>query len=206
MINPAFTRFPEEANLLGQLVLGYGELDISFALMAGMAIGKQFEVLHAVHQVRSETARLDIAHALSSKAFSSLGLKDDYVEAKSAVKHCLKIRNQYAHCHWADLHVLGLGFINVEGDYFAKAEPRFFKGVTVKLLQEQEAFFEYARHCVLTVQANIGPLRANLPRAYDMRPKKPLPNMHSPLPIQGPAHKQTTPRSPPKGQSEAPDE
>ena len=78
MINPAFLKYPEEARLLGELVLGYGELDISFCMMCGVATKRQFELLHAVNQVRSETARLDIANALSVNYFQELGLTHEY--------------------------------------------------------------------------------------------------------------------------------
>lgn len=115
MINPAFLKYPDEAKLLGELVLGYGELDLSFCMMCGIATKRKFELLHAVNQVRSESARLEIAHALSVNAFRELGLQAEYARVHKAVKYCMRVRNQWSHASWGDLDPHGLAFSKTDG-------------------------------------------------------------------------------------------
>jgi hypothetical protein len=100
MINPAFVNYPEEAKLLGELVLGYGELDILFTIMAGTALRQRFPLLHAVNRVRSETARLDVAHAMAKQRFADLKLAAEYARIEKAMRFCLRVRNQWAHSQW----------------------------------------------------------------------------------------------------------
>ena len=66
-----------ECKLIGELVLGYSELDISFSYMCGFATKKRYELLNAVNKVRSEASRLDIADALAAPAFFDLGLRNE---------------------------------------------------------------------------------------------------------------------------------
>lgn len=178
MINPAFLNYPEEARLLGELVLGYGELDISFCMMCGIATQRQFELLHAVNQVRSESARLDIANALSVDAFAELGLSREYARTHKAVRFCLKVRNQWAHSQWGDLSPHGLAFTKTDGDVFARPLKRtVWNSITADLLRKQEAFFEYTRHCILTVEMNLRPILDGRKPKFDMRPEMHEPNM-----------------------------
>ena len=68
-----------------------------------------------------------------------------YDEALSAMRHCLKIRNNYAHCQWSP-GLDGLFFANLEE---AASRARGFemnhKHVDLKLLTEQEAYFDYTQ-------------------------------------------------------------
>lgn len=47
MINPVHETFPQEASLIGLMVIGYSELDISLCFMAGLALGGKWTVLDA---------------------------------------------------------------------------------------------------------------------------------------------------------------
>jgi len=53
-------------------------------------------VLKAIFRVRGETARIDIADALGRHFYDDRGLATEFGMAVGAVRHCLKIRNQYA--------------------------------------------------------------------------------------------------------------
>lgn len=156
MINPAFIKYPEEAKLLGEIVLGYGEIDLSFAMMAGAATGQKFALLHAVNQVRSETARIDIANALASEFFTALGLREYYDYALAAVRYCLKIRNQWAHSQWGDMDPYGLAFTKTDGNVFAPPiKPTEWRSVTIEVLRKQEEYFEHTRHWILVLDTIV---------------------------------------------------
>jgi len=164
MINPAFINYPEEAALLGAMVIGYGEIDISFVHMAGLVVGQTYAVLDACHAVRSEKARLDIAHALAVDAFKRVNLEEEYTHTHSAVRHCLKVRNQHAHSQWADLDGL-LQFTNVEGAFGQPLKSIKWKPITLALLKQQEAYFEHTRLCVLTMITLLGPRLDHIQKA-----------------------------------------
>ena len=65
-------------------------------------------------RVRGETARINVGDALGRQAYDKLGLRTDFELAVSAMRYCLKIRNQYAHCNWYDDRTGRLAFVNVE--------------------------------------------------------------------------------------------
>ncbi len=156
MINPAFLNFPEEAKLLGEMVIGYGELDLLFVATAGDAIKQRYALLHAANQVRSETQRLAITHAMSHEAFVRLGMGDEYERVRSGMHICLGIRNQWAHSQWADLGKFGLGFTRADGEAFASSPPKIkWERADLKTLEKQQAFFEHIRLCIQTIQGNL---------------------------------------------------
>ncbi|MER9646814.1 hypothetical protein [Mesorhizobium sp. M0199] len=198
MINPAFLSYPEEARLLGAMVLGYGELDISFTLAAGTAVDQKFALLHAVNQVRSESARLDITHAIASGGFAKLGLAVEYAGMHKAMRFCLKVRNQWAHSQWGDWNPDGLGFTRTDGEVFAlPIKPLRWNSITLPLLQKQEAFFEYTRRCILTVTTNLTPILSGKPALIKMPPEMHQPSMHSQWSKQVHARIETGPQSQP---------
>jgi hypothetical protein len=155
MINPAFIQFPQEAALLGQMVIGYGELDLTFAHNCGMVISHQYAVLEACHSVRSESARLDIANALGFEAFHQTGLGAEYDLAHRAMRYCLKVRNLYSHVHWGDMNGI-LCPANAEAAFSRPLKPVKWVPVYLEHLQEQEAYFEYTRKWLLWLQLTLG--------------------------------------------------
>jgi hypothetical protein len=150
MINPAFINFPEEASLLGAMVIGYGELDLSFAHMAGLAIGQTYAVLDACHVIRSESGRLDIANALAVNSFRQMKLGEEYEYSHKAVRFCLKLRNQHAHSQWGEIEGR-LMFSSAEGAFRQPLQPIRWNLITLDLLKKQEAYFEHTRKCLLTL-------------------------------------------------------
>lgn len=85
MINPAFANFPDEATLIGTMVIGYGELELAFGALAGIALDQQFSLLKAFHSIRSESARIKIADALCCGAFEKFDLAGDYATTLAAL-------------------------------------------------------------------------------------------------------------------------
>jgi hypothetical protein len=148
MVMPAFQRFPDEAAIIGRLLAGYAELEIDL-LHCVSQVREDFDAtLKAMFRIRSETSRINIADALGRQLYHRLGLRSDFEIAVSAMRYCLKIRNQYAHCNWYDDRSGRLAFVNVEE--IAK-ENQFISGfdsltrryVDVPTLQEQERYFAY---------------------------------------------------------------
>lgn len=184
MINPAFINRPEEAALLGSLVIGYGELDISFSLIAGLAINHKYAVLEACHSVRSEEGRLKIAKALAADAFIEGGLGREYEIAERGMRFCLKIRNQFAHAQWGDFPD-GLKFTNPESSFSRPLKPIEWKLITIDLLKSQEAFFENTRMWLIYLEMVLSARTKNQIPYLNKPTEKTPPNPHSPRPTPG---------------------
>ncbi|MCF8706763.1 hypothetical protein [Rhizorhapis sp. SPR117] len=100
IITTDLRHFPEETAILGRILSGYGELEFDIAFLLQFALGDDRDVaFKSLFGIRGETARIDIADNLMRRRYKEVGLGDDYGEAIGSMRHCLKIRNQYAHCH-----------------------------------------------------------------------------------------------------------
>jgi len=106
-------------------------------------------VLKAMFRTPGETQRIDVADALGRHFYHDRNLGTEFEMAVSAVRYCLKIRNQYAHCVWYDDKSGTLAFVNLEE--IAKGNDRVqdltsltVLHVDVPLLTDQEAYFVYA--------------------------------------------------------------
>jgi hypothetical protein len=181
MINPAFMNHREEAALLGDMVIGYGELDITFSHIAGIAINHKYAVLEACHKIRSESARIDIANALAHEAFEQRGLSKEYDHAQTAMRFCLKVRNQYAHAQWASIDGQ-LKFTNPENAFSRPLKPTVWKEINLVLLGEQERFFENTRMWLLYLEMTLEGQTKRQPVYLNKPPKMQQPNMHT-LPL-----------------------
>jgi hypothetical protein len=149
MVMPAFRRFPGEAAIIGRLLAGYAELEIAL-LHCVSAVREDFDaVLKAMFRIRGETARINIGDALGRQPYAKLDLGADFELAVSAMRYCLKIRNQYAHCNWYDDLSGRLAFVNVEEIAKGNQPISGFDNLTrryvdVPSLEGQEKYFGYA--------------------------------------------------------------
>jgi hypothetical protein len=105
-------------------------------------------VLKAMFRPRGETTRINIADALGRYFYHDRGLGTEFEMAIGAIKHCLKIRNQYAHCVWYDDKSGGLAFVNVEEVATENSRLENLNSLTVlhvdiALLTAQEQYFVY---------------------------------------------------------------
>ena len=167
ILTPAFDRFPMEASIVGRLLAGYAELDFQFGLCAERALRKaqhpgypeavehqadnRHVALKALYRLRSESSRIQVADALARSEFTYLGLQAPYSDALGAIKHCLKIRNQFAHCHWGTHPEFGLMLTNLEENAEGAGDFTFesaWRKIDLALLQKQEEYFEYAMRCL----------------------------------------------------------
>jgi hypothetical protein len=98
---------------------------------------------------RGETKRIYAAEKLGLPEYQRLKLTPDFQNAIRAVKHCLKIRNQYAHWAWWDDYGGKLAFANLEDVAKRKGPVRDLTKlkahhVDAALLDAQKAYFVYA--------------------------------------------------------------
>lgn len=139
-----------EAALIGRLVVGYGEMDISMVIVAGKALGLQFPLLDAIEEVYSERSRIELIRKLSSAKLSQLGLNAKFEQALLATDTCREIRNHYAHCHYGDF---GDGLLTVKAKSLfsiaTSASDLPWRRISVATLTVQADFFSYARACWL---------------------------------------------------------
>jgi hypothetical protein len=155
MFNPALHLFPKEAALVGLLVAGYGELDICLGHVCGLAVGDKYAVLEALNKVSSEQARIEIANSLAKHILEAKGFGTKFGEAVGAINLCRKIRNQYAHAQW--LGVDGkLGFVRAESINWRDKNSIRWSTLTVSVLENQEAYFEYTRKCLIWLEFQLG--------------------------------------------------
>jgi hypothetical protein len=147
-IMPAFREFAEEAKIIGRLLAGYAELEIGL-LNCVQIVRDDFDtVLKALFRIRGESNRIRVGDAFGRHTYADLGLQAEFEAGIGAMRHCVKIRNQYAHCNWYDDNSGKLAFANLEDAARLSAFVTDLRSlqpghVDVALLQEQEAFFGY---------------------------------------------------------------
>ena len=161
------------------MVVGYGELELTFAHCAGLALGQTYEVLNAIQSVRSESARIKIADALSSGAYKKLALEPQYADALGGLRHCLKIRNQYAHSQYSRAG-RRLKFFNPNNTFTSPTKPLPYRWISIPMLKEQAAFFGWTRDMLIYLQLSIPHhLKGKLsPYPLPKRTKAQLPPLH----------------------------
>jgi hypothetical protein len=146
---PFVTPFHQEAAIIGRLLAGYTTLEFGLMNCVQVVRGDFDAVLKAMFRPRSETARIDVADALGRHFYHDRGLGTEFEMAVGAIRYCLKIRNQYAHCVWYDDTSGTLAFANLEE--IAETNTRLkdpdslltVLHVNVALLNEQEQYFVY---------------------------------------------------------------
>lgn len=184
MLMPSFHRHPNEAAIIGRIIVGFGELEFMLAGCMVRATSMHKQGMPAVFQLGSTSARIDLAEVLAREAFQKRGAAKEFGDTVGAVRTCYAIRNQYAHCHWADHQKGGLFFTNMEEAAERADFELFWKHVDVPLLTAQEDYFNYAVQCLLRLEelfpANVlrtppSPLRTWPPK------QKPPPRHNHPL-------------------------
>jgi hypothetical protein len=143
-INPAFRRHPNEASIVGRLVVGFAELELAVCRNAGNGTGNYEVIMRALYRQRATSGRIDTADALVQSAYIAAGLDNLYASTMGMVRYCLRIRNQFAHCNWAD-DPNGPGLFFADLQVSAESDPGYFehtfRHVNVELLEAQEMYF-----------------------------------------------------------------
>ncbi len=180
-IIPAFARFPKEAEIVGRLLAGYGEIEWEICTCLGEAIDDNEAAARALYRTRGEKQRIDIADALMRHLYNKAGMLNDYVEAISAAHWCRRIRNQFSHCRWWD-DPNGLYFLDLERGAQA-AGPVMAKvfHIDIGLLEKQETFFRYTLTALTYLNREIRVRDGRLKNhRWTMPHKSPKPPLHTP--------------------------
>ena len=164
--NPSLMRFPNEAAIIGRMVVGFGELEILSCKVADLATAKSTIVLKSLYNLRSTSARIEFARTISAPIFAAESLSEPFNITFDAVVDCLKIRNQYAHCQWADDQNAGLFFADFEDAAKHSTWIVDWKHVDVPLLTRQESFFGDTRHALLFLEDSMDCLNRGVPRNH----------------------------------------
>jgi hypothetical protein len=170
---PIHNTFPKEMAVIGRLLVDYGELELD--LMNCVQVARSYDLnatLKAMFRIRGETNRIDIADGLGRAAYVDVNMEAEFDSMIAAIRHCLRIRNKYAHAYWHDPD-MGKQLCYVSLDELAKeaAEVRDLTALTFffideTLLLQQERFFEYTRALINYVnhqgRYNSGALRQQI--------------------------------------------
>jgi hypothetical protein len=143
-INPAFRRHPEEAALVGRIVVHFGELEFSFCRSTANSLNMYVPLMKALYSLRATSSRIDFADGLIRNLYLGFGLEKEYDIAVSMVRFCLRIRNLYAHCNWVDDHsgnYPGLFYADLQDSAKTPNLDLDYRHVDVSLLQRQEDYF-----------------------------------------------------------------
>lgn len=178
----AFHKFPKEGAAVGRMLVGYSDLEVGL-MNAVQVARKDFDsVFKTMYRTRGETQRLDIADALGRQFYADQNLGTEFAMAISAVRFCLKVRNQYSHCVWwndnsgrlahADLETLAISPDKVND--LQSLQTRY---VDLTLLAEQETYFSHADDLTTWVnferRARIGELKRPHPFQKPKQLKRP---------------------------------
>jgi len=198
-IIPSLSNYPEEGQIIGRLLAGYGELEFEFAACLASALNEDRQTaLRVIFRTKGEESRINIGDAIMRPKYDAIGLKDQYDAMLGALRFCKRIRNQYAHCHWLDYPERGLFFTDLEepvktskGEIYLK-----FRHVDVPLLMLQEAYFVYTNdwlgHLSHEYLKRAGRSSSHIYAAPKIKPQPPPhnPPERHPLPIEVQADQQ----------------
>jgi len=164
---PAFRRRKKNAAVVGRLLASYGDLELLLAFCVGAAdasrikpkagqlIGQhrihyEYQAIKDIFRERGETKRFTMAKKRMNKVFAAAGIKSDYIEIMGAMHQCLKVRNLFSHCHWAQSKKRGLFFINLEDAAVAPGDLKLdaFRHADTKTLTHLEDHFWYTFECL----------------------------------------------------------
>jgi len=195
-LRSAFDLHPKEAAIVGRILAEYSELEFELSQLTGKVLNDMHRGLRAIFRAKGEETRINIADALIRSELIRIELGDQYEAMLGAIRHCKKIRNQYAHAHWTnafDEH--GLAFVNLEESAESKIGPTFVKpyDVDLNLLKKQEEYFQYTSRWLYFLideydfRVGKSPSPATAPKIIEK------PNLYIPLKTadnQAPAHRE----------------
>lgn len=167
---PPHREFPAEMGTIGRLLTDYGELEFSLMHCISMVRDDMDATLKSMFRVRSEAHRINIADAWGRGAYHKLKLGTQFEMMVSSMRHCLSIRNQFAHCHW---HIYDgkLCFIMLE-ELAKQAQPIVdltkltYHFLDLPMLDNQAEYFLYTEKCISYLNYE-GRLRREKIRSHD---------------------------------------
>lgn len=139
-----FNHFRYESDIIGRMVIEYGELEWVLCLLVRHVTGDMDVAVKSLYRARGESQRLDIADALIRNRINP-AIKQIYEETLSHVRACLTIRNRYAHSNWIRAGSDKLAYIDIE-ELAKRNDPVDFDHLThyhltKELVEDQARFF-----------------------------------------------------------------
>ena len=160
-IMPAFERHGKVGETIGRLVVGYGELEFGLLALVAAITDDMDTAVKALFRMRGESQRLQIADALARQRIEDAEIRRWFENTIGDIQHCLKIRNQYAHCNWIDRPGTdeALRFINFE-EIAKKNTPVDQSNLKEHVIDEglvnvQMAYFIYVDDCLTSIRAEL---------------------------------------------------
>lgn len=182
-VNPWTCRYPNEAAIIGRIVIAFSELEVQLSLMLANLMGPPEAVLRMLYTPKQSGFRVEAALAGLMLLCRELGIEDDFNQAKQAVYACRTIRNRYAHCNWGDDQAGKAGLFFADYEESAKDLYVFttlWKHIDVPLLEQQDMFFSYTNGLLIWLNEEI---KCRLERRASFYPKReplPVPPPHNP--------------------------
>jgi len=183
-LNPDLEIRTSEAAVIGRILTALGELEYILCKSVAERREKPHPIFRALYRISGTSARIEAADALGREIYAEHGMGDASADANGALRLCAGIRNQYAHCAWANG---GKG--RNGGFYFADLAlsaaaatgwDHTWRLVNVRLLRDQYAYFEYVKSLLFHLETgSIAWRRSQLP-LFPWPPKRERPPLHNP--------------------------
>jgi len=109
----AFDVFQREGDIIGRLVVEYGELEWSLCLLTTHVVKDTDLAIKALYRARGETQRINLADALIRNRIDPK-LKPVYEQTVARLRTCMTIRNRYAHSNWVRAGGDRLCYVDIE--------------------------------------------------------------------------------------------
>jgi hypothetical protein len=145
-VSLSIRHFPEHAAIVGDMLLGYGDLEFFMLDLIARAVADSDinTAARVLYRLRGANDRLNVADALLRPVMIKLKLEGQYCQWLGAMRRCRQIRNLYAHCAWDHRDgALYLTDLEEAGQTVEGAPQIEWVPVTLGLLKEQQAFFSY---------------------------------------------------------------
>ena len=147
-ISKVFKDFPDEATLIARLIAGYTDLEIDL-MNCIKELHQNFDmVFKAIYIIRGASKRIELAEIMGKLDFTNLDLGDDFQLAINGLKHCVKIRNQYAHSTFWNDYSGKVAFSNIEALAKSREVIADLRGINIKhldisILRQQIQYYDF---------------------------------------------------------------
>jgi hypothetical protein len=160
MLLPIFHKYPDEGAMVGKILAGYSELEVSLMGCVIEVHGEVDTVFKVMYRNRGEKQRIDVADAMGRHTFDGLGLGAQFATAIGAMHYCRQIRNQFAHCQWWGDSSGYLTFLDLESVARENAKITSFRNfekrrANLQLLEAQVAYFEHVLDILIFLQHEV---------------------------------------------------
>jgi hypothetical protein len=180
-----FKDFPKEQELVGDMLLAYGQLEFDVARLIGFALPSGDDMAgRLLFRVNGEAARLDVADAILRPFFETVGISGQWGNALGALRYCKNVRNQYAHCQWhiPDRQPPELCFINLDRDADSPDGTLHVQlyPTDLRLLKKQHEYFNYTilwLYCLTCACQRRAGQEVHVPSVPKSIPQPPLHNL-----------------------------